>query len=293
MKPLDQVWSIAQSVELACVLEAAAPKLGNVHPGARFVDMHFGHFVASAAAVSPLFASAGDSSVGQLVLSAASATRQHVGCNTNLGTLLLLAPLAVSVAKTKAAGHALTPQRLAESTGLVLQSLDHGDCRDVYAAIRVAAPGGLGKRNQDDVHESAPENLIEAMRQVALVDAVARQYVTGFEDVLQRLWPWLMEELEKSDDPLNAIVRLQLRWLACEPDGLILRKLGRQEAERIQQRAAEIQDLWLAGSKRYQTEYRRLDDYLRESGHGRNPGTTADLIAATLFCQLVADKKLV
>ena len=86
MKPLDQSWPIDQAVMLACLLEASAPKLGNVHPGRAFDDMHFGHFLASAMAVSPIFADPTSHTVGSLVLAAVTATRQRVGCNTNLGT---------------------------------------------------------------------------------------------------------------------------------------------------------------------------------------------------------------
>lgn len=287
MKPLDQAWSIVQSVELACILEATAPKLGNVHPSARFQDMHYGHFLASAAAIAPLFASADQTSVGQLVLSAVSATRQRVGCNTNLGTVLLLAPLAVACGQVQKTGNDLTQEALTGSTQQVLRTLSAKDSHDIYAAIRVAAPGGLGTRQTDDVQQEAPEDLLKAMRQVAHVDAVARQYATGFEDVFQRLWPWFAEELSNADDPLGAVARLQLRWLAHEPDGLIARKVGWEEAHHIQQLAFSVRELYLHGDERFEAAYRQLDRHLRETGNRRNPGTTADLIAATLFCQLV------
>ncbi len=292
MKPLNQTWSIAQSVEMACILEASAPKLGNVHPAAGFRDMHYGHFLTSALAISPLFDSiSADSalpvSVGHLVLEAASATRQQVECNTNLGTLLLLAPLALAAARSSSNGFSLTASCLEESTGQVLQSLTSEDCRHVYAAIRMAQPGGLGKQEQGDVYSEAPENLISAMRQVSDIDAVARQYVTGFHDVFHRLWPWLREEMNRSNDPMHAIVGLQIRWLAWEPDGLIVRKMGIEEARRIQREANVLRDLLLNHSEDFEREFRRFDQYLRADGNRRNPGTTADLIAATLFCQLV------
>ena len=68
--------------------------MGNVHPGAAFADMHFGDFLESAVAIEPVFAKVEELSVGELVLESVRATRAKVGMNTNLGTLLLFAPLA-------------------------------------------------------------------------------------------------------------------------------------------------------------------------------------------------------
>lgn len=292
MKPLNETWPVSQAVELACILEASAPKLGNVHPNLSFEDMHFGHFLASAVAIAPSFAAASRRGVGELVLEAATQTRRCAGCNTNLGTLLLLAPLAVAAAKVVDSGAVLSVESLTQATQEVLGKLSPQDSHHVYLAIRVASPGGLGKRDLHDVTSVPPEDLVSAMRQVADVDAVARQYVNGFEDVFQRLWPWLQEELARNGNPLRAIAKLQLRWLAWEPDGLIFRKLGETESSKVWRRAQKILELSRTDSADFQSEYIGLDAYLREDGNRRNPGTTADLIAASLFCQLVIHKTL-
>ncbi|MEZ6133670.1 MAG: triphosphoribosyl-dephospho-CoA synthase [Pirellulaceae bacterium] len=99
--PFHGGWPLAEAAQLACWLEATAPKLGNVHPGAAFSDMHFGHFATSAMAVRASFAAlaelpAADWTVGRVVLESVTATQRLVDCNTNLGTLLLFAPLAVA-----------------------------------------------------------------------------------------------------------------------------------------------------------------------------------------------------
>jgi triphosphoribosyl-dephospho-CoA synthase len=304
MVPLDQKWTIVEAVRLACTLEASAPKVGNVHPGARFTDMHYGHFLASAMAVAPLFDRAGQCSVGQLVFDCVQATKRQVGCNTNLGTLLLLVPLAKAAAQIDCSDSSSILDPLKQRATDVLDQLTPEDSRYVYAAIRLAQPGGLGSEQQHDVLGPAPEELKEAMRQVAHWDAVARQYVTGFEDIFQRLLPWLEAELPITQDPLQSIVRLQLRWLAWEPDGLIIRKLGLDAAQEVQRRAQQVwnslhqrtadrnpgQLTFLDGKHMSEAERIALDDldhYLRQDGNRRNPGTTADLIAATLFCKLI------
>ncbi|MBX3421015.1 MAG: triphosphoribosyl-dephospho-CoA synthase [Pirellulaceae bacterium] len=296
MSPLDQAWPVGQAVRLACALEATAPKVGNVHPQASFADMHWGHFIASTQAIGPTFDAAGQLSVGQMVLGAASVTRQRVGCNTNLGTLLLLAPLASATARLRDQPAALTLDALRQSVASVLEELTPADSRDVYAAIAVAQPGGLGQVDSHDVQGPAPSDLRSAMQQVSGVDAVARQYVTNMEDIFERLLPWLREELSQAYDPLQAIVRLQIRWLASEPDGLIVRKLGMDHAQSIQQQAAAvwhiIQSLPTTSAQplNLHPAVCELDRGLRADGNRRNPGTTADLIAATLFCQLVCSQ---
>jgi len=302
LPPFHRRWPLADAVQLACILEAAAPKLGNVHPTAHFADMHFGHFAASAVAIRRAFESPIES-VGQVIHAAAAATAQHVDRNTNLGTLLLFGPLATA--------HHSIDQHSVEHQSIKHQSIEHSDVRSaadwqaavdqtlsnltprdserVYQAIRLAKPGGLGQRAQDDIAAPAPDNLLDAMRQVADMDAVARQYTTAFADIFERLLPWLNAELEQTIDPLEALCRLQVRWLAHEPDGLIVRKLGMGLAQEVQVRAQALyaQLLNHRGPVLELPAARQLDQFLRGDGHRRNPGTTADLLAATALVRLV------
>lgn len=288
MKPLDQRWSIAQAAGLATLLEASAPKLGNVHPAASFSDMHFGHFMTTAAVQSESFSDLGES-VGLLVLRTVQATRLRVGCNTNLGTVLLLAPLAIAASRV-AVGE-LDSGRLKQEVQAVLQSLSAEDSRLVYQAIREAAPGGLGEQADNDVSSvEAPASLVDAMLQVAQFDGVASQYVSNFADVFERLLPWLDEQLQATESPLQAIVNLQVHCLSWQPDGLILRKCGFDQAVKVQQLAAELwasRDREAVAVSTWLERLAKFDEYLRADRNRRNPGTTADLIAATLFCRLI------
>lgn len=282
--PFDRPWPLAPAVELACVLEASAAKIGNVHPQANFADMGFSHFVASAIAIRPIFEQATEQSLGQLVLQSVVATRAVVPCNTNLGTLLLFAPLAKAHGLIAAPGGSL-PQRLAQA----LNDVGPEDSQAVYAAIRAAQPGGLGRVSQGDVAGPAPDDLRTAMAQAASRDAVARQYVNDFDDVCHRLLPWLQSDLRHCGDPLEAICRLQLRCLAHEVDGLIVRKAGRDVADEVQRQAGDLLEASLASDQAVATrpQVQQLDAFLRGDGHRRNPGTTADLIAATLLAMLL------
>ncbi|MDX1925278.1 MAG: triphosphoribosyl-dephospho-CoA synthase [Pirellulaceae bacterium] len=277
--PFDRRWSIPDAAQLACVLEATAPKVGNVHPGAAFADMRYADFLRSAAAIGPVFAKYEELSVGELVLESVRATRASVGINTNLGTLLLFAPLA------KAWSAQISLAGLHSATNDVLGGLTQKDSEAVYEAIRVAKPGGLGEADEHDVHADAPEDLVSAMRLAAATDAVAAQYANGFDCLFQRLVPWLDRALCRDQDVLTAAAYVQLQWLAEERDGLIHRKCGLQIASQVQSLARKVIEAEAADSQLAQT--RELDDYLRADGHRRNPGTTADLIAATLFVKLL------
>src|SRR5437899_992179 len=86
--------SPGQCAQLACVLEATARKPGNVTPFIDFEDLTYLDFVLSAAAIAPVMDRAAELGVGRTVLDALEATRHFVGTNSNLGMLLLLAPLA-------------------------------------------------------------------------------------------------------------------------------------------------------------------------------------------------------
>ena len=281
--------SVGQSAALACLLEASAPKAGNVHPGAAFVDMDFADFLISGLSIAPVFDATTGCSVGQLVLATVTATAQQLDVNTNLGTLLLLAPL-VKAWELHHHTHSARPtaEELQSSLRDVLDHLDARDAELVYQAIRLAKPSGLGRTQAHDVHGDAPSNLREAMRVAADVDAVARQYVNGFEDVCGTLVTWLRNCLGRGQNLFEAIGEIQLRWLAEQGDGLIVRKAGALLAAEAQQLAGIALVEWLETGERG-VRWHALDTFLRADGHRRNPGTTADLIAAALFVLLTTD----
>ncbi|MEM7560717.1 MAG: triphosphoribosyl-dephospho-CoA synthase [Planctomycetota bacterium] len=298
--------TLAESVELACILEATAPKAGNVHPGASFSDMSYQHFVASAAALASVIGEVDPpQTVGQIVLACVKATQEAVGRNTNLGTILLFGPL------VKAASTEATPvpsiEMLRDNVEQVISELTAQDSADVYEAIVESKPGGMGEQAENDIRSSSPDDLVEAMAQVAEFDAVARQYTNGFADCFEKLIPWLQESLSAfgnlpaPDRILEAICWTQLRWLAHEPDGLIHRKVGAEQAREVQQRAKDVLDDLTCSGRGYessshtpatlplsnQESYKEFDRYLRSDGNRLNPGTTADLIAATLLIFLL------
>lgn len=269
--------SIDQCVTLACLLEASAAKCGNVHRGADFEQTRFEHFLAAGVAIGPVLGSATKRPLGETILQAVQASRRLCDDNVNLGIILLLAPLATVPATTP----------LALGVERVLHQLRPEDAADVYEAIRLANPGGLGEVDEMDVHGEPPGNLLNAMRAAEDRDLVARQWARAYDDLLNVIVPWLKLALADLQLPLmEAIVHVQVQILRDFPDSLIARKLGREFAIEVSAQAGNV----LAAGSPTSEEYRRrladLDFYLRSDGNRRNPGTTADLIAAALFVAL-------
>jgi triphosphoribosyl-dephospho-CoA synthase len=254
--------------QVACLMEATARKPGNVHRFADFDDASYLDFALSAQAIGPAMDAARLVGVGRAVLNAVEATRRVVSTNTNLGMILLLAPLCVAFEPGK---------DLRAATRRVLDLLTIDDARHAYRAIRTAEPGGLGSASAQDVADEPTVTLLDAMRIAADRDLVARQYATGYGDVFETALPALRSAIVEGRSLEQAIVRTHVVLLSRTADTLILRKRGIAIAEEVSRRAAESLDTG---------DFASFDRYLREDGHARNPGATADLIAAALFAAM-------
>ena len=269
--------SLGQCATLACLLEATAPKVGNVHRGADFDDLTFHDFAASAVAIAPAIEAAAERGVGRTVLDAIAATRGIVDTNTNLGIVLLLAPLA-AVPRDQ-------PLTTASVRG-VLAGLAPDDCRLVYEAIRLAQPGGLGKTAEMDVRNDPPQCLLAAMRAAADRDLVARQYAKDFALVLDETLPLLLAGRQRDWSLTEAIIHTHLQLLSRYADSLIFRKAGAEFANQVSAIARQVLEAGSPGDDSYFAAVADFDFWLRADGNRRNPGTTADLLAAALFAGL-------
>ncbi|MCP4192876.1 MAG: triphosphoribosyl-dephospho-CoA synthetase [Planctomycetaceae bacterium] len=274
--------TIGQSATLACLLEVNAPKPGNVHRGADFDDATLNDFAASAVAIGPVMERAASQAVGQTVLDAIQATDRVTQSNTNLGIVLLFAPIA-----TVAVEHDLE-----ESLPNLLDSLSARDATLVYQAVRQANPGGLDPVDEPirrhDIHTKPPDDLIVAMRAAADRDTIAKQYVNGFQEVFQRVIPYLLQHPKLSIP--DRIVHAHLQVMSQIPDTLIARKGGGDLANESAARATAVLEAGDVMTEDYQRALAELDFWLRSDGRRRNPGTTADLIAAGLFVLLRENK---
>lgn len=269
--------SVGQCATLACLLEATIPKPGNVHRGADFEDLSFTDFVAAAVAIGPAMEEvATGAPVGETVLDAIVATRKVVRTNVNLGIVLLLAPLAVASATDDLRAGALS----------ALANLTPYDAEAVYDAIALAMPGGMGEVDEADVKGPAPSDLIAAMRLAADRDTIARQYANGFADLFDFIVPDLRAGLARGWTLHDALIRTHLRTMHTIPDTLIARKCGAAVAAESAANAGAVLNAGEPGDENYNEALADLDFWLRSDGHRRNPGTTADLMAAALFVAL-------
>lgn len=268
---------VGQCATLACLLESTAPKVGNVHRGADFEDLTFQDFAVSAVAIAPALEAAATTGVGRAVYDAITATRAAVPTNTNLGMVLLMAPLAA----------APRAERLTtNSVHAVLSGLNSADCALVYQAIRLAQPGGMGKVESMDLAGDAPASLLVAMRAAAERDLIARQYVEDFSLVLNQVAPGLVRGRQRGWSLTDTIIHTHLAVLAECPDSLIWRKCGPELAQRASAMAGHVLENGGPGDENYYEALADFDFWLRSDGNRRNPGTTADLVAAGLFVGL-------
>jgi triphosphoribosyl-dephospho-CoA synthase len=278
--------SVRLAAQTACVLEASAEKPGNVTPARRFRDMSHLDFMLSALAIGPAMARAGQATVGETILAAVRATHRCVAANTNLGIVLLFAPLARA---------ALLPEvlTLRERLSIVLHALSIDDANLAFEAIRLAHPGGLDSAPEGDVNDGPPTmTLRTAMQLAAGRDSIASEYITDYAIVFNVALPALRAAQAQGGAArpqgvaaLDQIVRAHLAVLAAVPDTLIARKRGLAVARAVSTRAAEVLALGADQSDAGRNALAAFDAYLRSDGNRLNPGTTADLIAATLFVQ--------
>jgi triphosphoribosyl-dephospho-CoA synthase len=280
--PLDpirrQVRDPADAIRWACVLEATAPKAGNVHPGRSFDDLCYRDFI-DAADITADSLSDPAVPIGARMFRAVERTRRSLGTNVNLGIVLLLGPLVAADTSRHR-----TREHWGAAIARQLEGLGEDDGGRILDAIRVASPGGLGVVADMDVHQMAgtPIDLLGAMEIAQTRDRVALQYATRFDDLIRRIAPVVAEAVVDRGAILEGIATAHLRLLADAPDTLIARKAGQAVAEEVQRRARRV-------DPNDDDAVAAFDQYLRRDGNRLNPGTTADLIAAALYLLLRTD----
>jgi triphosphoribosyl-dephospho-CoA synthase len=275
----EQAPSIAAAFAAACRDELDALKPGNVHMFADGHRMTAAQFVRSAeVAAGPL--TLPGAGIGQRILGAVEATFAAVGTNTNLGIILLCAPLA-------AAAEQQTPDLRAALTRL-LAALDVEDARLAFCAIALASPGGLGRVERHDVHAPATVSLRDAMAAAADRDRIAQQYVSDFADVFGTGHNALAAARARALDRPFTTLAVFLAFLAGFPDSHIVRKHGSGTAEEIRRAARDFRARFQAANPAHLVGDLLAWDMALKERH-INPGTSADLTAATLFVSRLND----
>lgn len=265
---------VADAYLEACLAELDALKPGNVHRFAAGHGMTVADFERSARVSAPAVARAGQG-VGAAILDAVARTREAVGCNTNLGIILLCAPLAAA-ALSDGSG------KLRERLAATLDALDVADAEAAFAAIRLAAPAGLGESRKHDVRDPAAVDLRAAMAEAAARDSIARQYASGFTEVFDLGLPCLKAALREGSETWAATA-VYLRFLARLPDSHVARKQGEAAALALQERAVAVERRFAAATDPAALTEALLSFDAALKREGLNPGSSADLTVATLF----------
>jgi triphosphoribosyl-dephospho-CoA synthase len=266
---------IAEAFVAACRDEIEAPKPGNVHIFADGHGMTVDDFLQSAEAAAPALCNPGVP-VGSRILAAVEATFAAVAKNTNLGIILLCAPLAAAAGRGG---------EFRASLKATLAGLTREDASDAFKAILRAGPAGLGTATRHDVRNGANVTLLEAMREAAGRDRIAYQYTSDFSDIFETGMKNLAAAAEKGWRPPWPATSAYLAFLALFPDSHIARKYGREASIRVQGEAAGLCERFM----NLANPEERLQDLLvfdkRLKTLGLNPGTSADLTVASLFAE--------
>ena len=264
----------------ACICDVQAFKPGNVSVYNEGHDMTVEDFVLSTE-VSAWAISNTNYSLGEKIYYAVKATRDAVGCNTNLGIILLCAPLCQAAYQQQAG------QTLRESLKQVLEKTTIEDANWSFKAITLASPGGLGESKQQDVNAVAKISLVQAMEIASKKDRIARQYTTNYKDVFDFAVLRYNTAFVKFDDQAWAASAVFTGLLSKFPDSHIERKYGDKYSGWVRKQIITVDDALLNTS-----EPELLIPMLHEvdrkfKAKGINPGTTADLTVATVLVILM------
>ncbi len=272
---------VAELFMAVCRAEVMALKPGNVHVHAAGHGMTVADFLLSADVAAPEIARPG-AGVGERILRAVRATRAAVNCNTNLGILLLTAPLA-RAAETPPA------RPLRDRLCTVLAELSVEDAEAAYEAIRLAAPGGLGRAAEHDVAGPATVDLRTAMAAARSRDRIAAQYADGYRDVFEV--GVACAQALAGTDPVPVAEAVYLEFLTAFPDSHVLRKQGESAAAAVMAEARELRRQ-LAAEKSDAVRHDHLFAFdARLKWQGINPGTSADLTVASLFAHWLEERE--
>lgn len=265
--------AVAELFKAVCRAEVMALKPGNVHVHAAGHGMTVEDFLRSAEAAAPEIARP-DAPVGRRILCAVQATRSVVDCNTNLGILLLCAPLA-------RAAELPAVRPLHDRLSAELAALTVEDAEAAFEAIRLASPGGLGCAAEHDVAGPATVDLRTAMAAARSRDRIATQYADGYRDVFD-IGVARARSMADSD-AVTMAEAVYLEFLTAFPDSHILRKHGEEVAASVLAEAREVRrQVATASSAALRREHLFVFD-ARLKWQGINPGTSADLTVASLF----------
>ena len=269
--------NIEQIVKESFRGEIEAFKPGNISSYSDGHNMTTQDFFLSADVSTPILCRK-DYGLGERVLNSVNATRDTVGCNTNLGMLLLFAPIIMSAELGFE-----TIEKLSANLESTLTSITKIDTNHIFEAIRIANPGGLGSVSEQDVSNTPSSSLIYAMKLASKRDSVALQYSNNFKEVFKLGFTTIKNFDKRWNSVKWSTVSCYLTFMASIRDSHIERKYGREIAEQIRIKSGIIVEKF-NNSLDPEATIELLQGFDRElKTQNYNPGTNADLTAASLL----------
>jgi len=302
---------VGKCASLAALLEVSAyPKPGNVHRLRDFPDTKYDHFLAGSVSLGSRMrelAEKGDRighgsrkyaelGVGEVILvSVKDMMDWQSGGNVHLGIILLFSPLAAAAGSVMKEG-VVDLDDLRNALDEVINGANALDSVNIYKAIDEAmSEENLGAVDQLDVKDTSSLDRIldegltprDIFMECQTRDAICNEWVTGFNVTFTEGYPFLRKRLDEGAAINEATVDTFLKLLSEHPDSLIQRKKGKEAAIAVSNKATEIMQAGGASTEDGMKMIQKLDDELRKGNGSLNPGTTADLTAASLFLLLL------
>ena len=278
---------IAKIAQIASALEVSGyPKPGNVHRTRDYDDMVFEDFVISGIVIGDTIREAcsdvdvENPQLGKYILEAVAETDRWIRNNTNLGIVMMTTPIAVAAAISD------DFDEIRPNVVKLMANTSVDDACDLYDAINIADAGGMGDQDEYDVaSDNAKQELrdnnqtmYDVLKISAPWDMLAREMTSDMPAVFEIGYP-TYHNLKKEKSLNDACVLTFLTILSQVPDTLISRKYGSDEALKISMMTRDL--LKMKDSGDFAERLQEFDDYLFENHY--NPGTTADLTAASIF----------
>ena len=267
---------LSSTYRWACMAELQALKPGNVHMFADGHGMTVDDFIKSADVTAPLIAQS-NLSVGKRIYLAVEATQNAVALNTNLGLILLCAPLIHTSLRAD------VNLSLAQNLQITLNQLNIDDARLAAEAILLAKPAGLGNALVHDVHGVVEVNLLDLMAAAQNHDRVAWQYANAYVDILEFGLTHYKTAMERWENQAWATCSLYLSFLAYQPDSHITRKYGAAIAEEVTAEAKRLDEEFKGSINPKLVQKKLLNWDVSLKRRHINPGTSADLTVASLL----------
>lgn len=302
---------VGRCTSLAALLEVSAyPKPGNVHRLRDFPDTKYEHFLAGSISLGPRMRKLAEKGqrigngdrewamlgMGENILASVKDMMDwQSGGNVHLGILLLFTPLAAAAGSVLNKG-VVDLEELRNALDEIISGATPLDSVNIYKAIDEAmSVENLGSVDNLDVKDTSSLDRIldegltprDIFRECQTRDAICNEWVTGFNVTFTEGYSFLRKRLDEGASINEATVDTFLQILSEHPDSLIQRKSGAKAAISVSEKAKEIVQAGGTSTEVGMKMIWELDDELREENGSLNPGTTADLTAASLFLLLL------